>query len=78
MTADFGKTVNSRNNPDSIPASHEIAYFSPGGFISLWSCSVHSFEANLDYMFKNFGFYFPDAEYLKDPEGLLKYLVRPS
>lgn len=37
-----------------------------------------SFEANLDYMFKNFGFYFPDAEYLKDPEGLLKYLVRLS
>lgn len=33
-----------------------------------------SFEANLDYMFKNFGFYFPDAEYLSDPEGLLKYL----
>lgn len=33
-----------------------------------------SFEANLEYMFKNFGFYFPDAEYLKDPEGLLKYL----
>ena len=27
-------------------------------------------------MFKNFGFYMPDAEYLKDPEGLLKYLVR--
>jgi C2H2 type zinc-finger (2 copies) len=34
-----------------------------------------SFEANLDYMFRNFGFYFPDAEYLTDPEGLLKYLV---
>ena len=32
-------------------------------------------EANLEYMFKNFGFYFPDAEYLTDPEGLLKYLV---
>ena len=27
-------------------------------------------------MFKHFGFYFPDAQYLKDPEGLLKYLVR--
>lgn len=37
-----------------------------------------SFDANLDYMFRNFGFYFPDAEYLKDPEGLLKYLVRCS
>eukprot|EP00891_Asterochloris_glomerata_P004280 jgi/Astpho2/4280/e_gw1.00064.65.1_t len=34
-----------------------------------------SMEANLEYMFKNFGFYFPDAEYLTDPEGLLKYLV---
>lgn len=33
-----------------------------------------SMEANLEYMFKNFGFYFPDAEYLTDPEGLLKYL----
>ena len=32
-------------------------------------------EANLEYMFKKFGFYFPDAEYLTDPEGLLKYLV---
>ena len=37
-----------------------------------------SFEANLDYMFRNFGFYFPDAEYLTDPEGLLKYLVSSS
>jgi hypothetical protein len=26
-------------------------------------------------MFKQFGFYFPDAQYLADPEGLLKYLV---
>ena len=34
-----------------------------------------SMEANLEYMFKKFGFYFPDAEYLTDPEGLLKYLV---
>ena len=32
-------------------------------------------DLNLDYMFRKFGFYFPDAEYLKDPEGLLKYLV---
>ena len=35
-----------------------------------------SFEANMEYMYKHFGFYFPDAEYLVDPEGLLKYLVR--
>ena len=35
-----------------------------------------SFEANMEYMFKKFGFYFPDAESLADPEGLLKYLVR--
>ena len=35
-----------------------------------------SFEANMEYMFKGFGFYFPDAEYLVDPEGLLRYLVR--
>lgn len=26
-------------------------------------------------MWRTFGFYFPDAEYLRDPEGLLKYLV---
>lgn len=32
-------------------------------------------EENLEYMFKNFGFYFPDSQYLTDPEGLLKYLV---
>ncbi|KAL4857721.1 Cytoplasmic 60S subunit biogenesis factor REI1 1 [Chlorella vulgaris] len=31
-------------------------------------------EDNLEYMFKNFGFYFPDSQYLTDPEGLLKYL----
>lgn len=35
-----------------------------------------SMEENLEYMFKNFGFYFPDSQYLSDPEGLLKYLVR--
>ena len=34
-----------------------------------------SFEANMEYMYKKFGFYFPDAHYLVDPEGLLKYLV---
>ena len=34
-----------------------------------------SFEANMEYMFKKFGFYFPDAEFLVDPEGLLQYLV---
>lgn len=33
-----------------------------------------SMEANLEYMFKNFGFYFPDSQFLADPEGLLKYL----
>lgn len=33
-----------------------------------------SMEANLEYMFKHFGFYLPDAEYLSDPAGLLKYL----
>jgi len=34
-----------------------------------------SMEANLEYMFKHFGFYLPDAEYLSDPAGLIKYLV---
>jgi pre-60S factor REI1 len=34
-----------------------------------------SMDLNLEYMYRRFGFYFPDAEYLKDPEGLLKYLV---
>ena len=34
-------------------------------------------ESNLDYMFKKFGFFIPDAEYLRDPEGLIKYLVPP-
>ncbi|KAG2437956.1 hypothetical protein HXX76_005571 [Chlamydomonas incerta] len=33
-----------------------------------------SFQANLEYMLKRFGFYLPDSEYLKDPEGLVKYL----
>ncbi len=35
-----------------------------------------SMAANLEYMWKRFGFYFPEAEHLADPEGLLKYLVR--
>lgn len=34
-----------------------------------------TFEANMEHMFKKFGFYFPDAEFLSDPEGLLQYLV---
>lgn len=34
-----------------------------------------SMEANLEYMLKHFGFYLPDAEYLSDPAGLLRYLV---
>ena len=33
-----------------------------------------SLEANLEYMLKHFGFYIPDADYLVDPEGLMKYL----
>ena len=32
-------------------------------------------DVNLEYMYRNFGFYFPDATYLTDPESLLKYLV---
>jgi len=32
-------------------------------------------DENLEYMFRSYGFYFPDAEYITDPEGLLKYLV---
>ena len=32
-------------------------------------------EANLAYMYKHFGFYLPDAEFLIDAEGLLRYLV---
>ena len=38
---------------------------------------AESMEANLAYMWKHFGFYFPEAELLTDPEGLLKYLVSP-
>ena len=37
-----------------------------------------SMEANLEYMFKHFGFYLPDAEYLSDPAGVIKYLVSRS
>lgn len=33
-----------------------------------------TFESNLEYMFKKFGFYLPEAEALRDPEGLLQYL----
>lgn len=29
---------------------------------------------NLEYMWKKFGFYLPDAEFLQDPDGLIKYL----
>ena len=34
-----------------------------------------SMEVNLEYMWKKFGFYFPEADLLSDPEGLLMYLV---
>jgi hypothetical protein len=34
-----------------------------------------SMQANLEYMWKKFGFYFPEADLLSDPEGLLRYLV---
>ena len=37
-----------------------------------------SLEANLEYMWKHFGFYLPDAEYILDPEALVQYLVRGS
>lgn len=30
--------------------------------------------ANLEYMWKKYGFYIPDAEYCTDPAGLLRYL----
>ncbi|KAK9831427.1 hypothetical protein WJX81_003930 [Elliptochloris bilobata] len=33
-----------------------------------------SMAANLEHMWKRFGFYFPEAQHLADPEGLLKYL----
>lgn len=34
-----------------------------------------SMQSNLEYMWKKFGFYFPEADLLSDPEGLLRYLV---
>jgi pre-60S factor REI1 len=43
--------------------------------VSLFDNKVSSsMEENLQYMYKTFGFFLPDAEYLADPEGLLKYL----
>jgi pre-60S factor REI1 len=33
-----------------------------------------SMEDNLEYMWRKFGFYLPDSEFLEDPEGMLKYL----
>lgn len=35
-----------------------------------------SFEANVEYMFKKFGFFFPNSEFLIDAKGLLQYLVK--
>jgi hypothetical protein len=44
--------------------------------VSMFDSHVSSsFEANLEYMFKNYGFYLPDAQYLKDPEGLVKWVT---
>lgn len=34
-----------------------------------------SMQSNLEYMWKKFGFCFPEADLLSDPEGLLRYLV---
>lgn len=36
---------------------------------------AESMQSNLEYMWKKFGFYFPEADLLTHPEGLLKYLV---
>lgn len=33
-----------------------------------------SMEENLEYMFQNFGFFFPHSEFLTDAEGLMQYL----
>ena len=33
-----------------------------------------SFEKNLEYMYKHFGFTLPDPPCLRDPEGMLRYL----
>ena len=33
-----------------------------------------SMEENLEYMWRKYGFYLADGEYLRDPEGLVKYL----
>lgn len=35
-----------------------------------------SLEANLEYMWRRYRFSIPDAEFLRDPAGLLNYLVR--
>lgn len=35
-----------------------------------------SLASSLEYMWKNFGFYLPDTQFLTDPEGLVRYLVR--
>jgi len=40
-----------------------------------------SLDANLRYMYKNYGFFLPDVEYLQDPDGLIKCApaaARPS
>lgn len=37
-----------------------------------------TFEKNIEYMYKSFGFHFPDWEYLRDPEGLLQCAPRFS
>ncbi|AMD19291.1 HBR390Cp [Eremothecium sinecaudum] len=36
--------------------------------------SFATFEENLEHMFKNHGFYIPEAKYLVDKRGLVKYL----
>ncbi len=33
-----------------------------------------SFEDNLEYMYKTYGFYLPEASFLADPQGLVRYL----
>jgi C2H2 type zinc-finger (2 copies) len=33
-----------------------------------------SFQKNLEYMYKHFGFALPDAQFCMDPEGMLQYL----
>ena len=60
--------------PGQVPASEWEIWDSKRSLFD--NHTSETFEKNVEYMYKSFGFHFPDWEYLRDPEGLLQCATR--